>query len=119
MREAPVEKHLTEGVQKLTGLCIKLLPASMVGLPDRIVLLPRGTLWFVELKRPKGGVLSAMQGLAHKHLRRLGFTVLVLSTKEEIDAKLKEWKENNGRNYARGFEEKHKALGRERDDRGG
>ena len=42
-------------------------------MPDRIVLLPGGRIVFVELKRPKGGVLDKRQKWWADTLVRLGF----------------------------------------------
>ncbi len=51
MKEAAVEQYLRERVRDLGGLAIKIVPASAVGLPDRVVLLD-GQCWWVEVKRP-------------------------------------------------------------------
>ncbi|EEP0571363.1 VRR-NUC domain-containing protein, partial [Salmonella enterica] len=48
--------------------------------PDRIVLLPGGRLVFVECKAP-GKAPRADQGREHERLRALGFTVVVLDSK--------------------------------------
>lgn len=48
--------------------------------PDRIVLLPGGRLIFVECKAP-GEQPRADQLREHKRLRALGFTVVVLDSK--------------------------------------
>ena len=88
MREAPVEAHLIDRVTQLGGMAIKLHP-YIAGLPDRLVLLPGGRILFVELKRPKRGVVAIIQTAIHNQLRKLGFTVLILDTKEKIDEHLR------------------------------
>lgn len=85
MREQPVEEHLRDTAKALGGIAIKLVPLNYVGIPDRIVLLPGARVIFVELKRPKGGVVSKAQSVWHKRLRDWGFDVFVLNTKERID----------------------------------
>ena len=78
MRETRVERALTAVVKARSGWAVKLLP-SVSGLPDRIVLLPGGRIIFVELKAP-GKSAEAHQLVVHERLRKLGFTVEVLSS---------------------------------------
>lgn len=85
MKETEVEKVLRLEVKDLGGWAIKFLP-SVRGLPDRIILLPGGKILFVETKSPTGTV-KPHQSVVHNRLRRLGFTVLVLST----TAAVREW----------------------------
>ncbi len=82
MKESRVEKVLGWEVKDRGGWAIKFLP-SVSGLPDRIVLLPGGRIYFVELKSPTGTV-KPHQTVIHNRLRRLGFEVLVLNTTERI-----------------------------------
>lgn len=72
-------------VLALRGQCIKLNPLGLRGIPDRLVLLPGGVVLFVELKRPKGYKYEPLQLRWHDKLRKLGFTVLVINTKEAIE----------------------------------
>lgn len=83
--ENEVEGHLRRRVEKAGGLCVKFLPDFARGFPDRIVLLPRGVLVWVETKRPQGGVLSPAQKVQHVLLRRLGQRVGVVWTKDQAD----------------------------------
>ncbi len=85
MLEASVEKYLCQRIEALGGYCIKLHPLSIVGIPDRLVLLPGGFVAFVELKRPRGGRYSAKQNLWEKRLKGLGMRVARLKNKGEID----------------------------------
>ena len=84
-RERAVEQYLRRQVEARGGRCVKFDPSSTRGWPDRIVLLPHGHLIWVELKRPRGGVVSPAQRVAHEELRRLGQNVVVLKSKEEVD----------------------------------
>lgn len=83
--EKLIEGYLRKKVIKLGGLCIKLLPFCMAGLPDRLVILPGGRIYFIELKRESGGKLSPMQKIVFSKLEKLGFPVYVLNTYELID----------------------------------
>ena len=83
--ENEVESYLRRKVEKSGGLCVKFLPDFARGFPDRIVLLPRGVLGWVETTRPQGGVLSPVQKVQHVLLRRLGQRVEVVWTKDQAD----------------------------------
>jgi hypothetical protein len=82
MRENRVEATLRVSVRERGGWAIKLLP-SVSGLPDRIVLMPGGRLYFVELKSPTGTV-KPHQTVIHNRLRTLGFVVEVLVSPEAV-----------------------------------
>lgn len=61
------------------------------GWPDRLLVWPdgRGTTDWVELKRPKGGIFQPKQEQVHEDLRSCGALVMVISTRELVDAYLK------------------------------
>ena len=61
---------------------------SLTGVPDRIVLLPRGKIGFVEVKRP-GERPRPIQVKRIEELRELGFKVFVLDDEKDIDEILK------------------------------
>ena len=84
MRETHVEKTLRLKVKARGGWAIKLLP-SVSGLPDRIVLLPGGRIYFVELKSPTGTV-APHQTVVHRRLRTLGFVVEVLGNPAAVES---------------------------------
>jgi hypothetical protein len=71
--EKDIERALGRMVGKHGGLCLKWVCPGWAGVPDRIVLLPGGRIIFVELKRPKGGVVSARQKWWANKLKTLGF----------------------------------------------
>ena len=79
--EKGIETKLRDAVKTLKGLAIKIYCLSFTGLPDRIVLMPGGRIWFVELKAP-GKKPSPQQLLVHGLLRKLGFEVWVIDTRE-------------------------------------
>lgn len=82
--ERDIEKKLRDMVRKHGGKCLKWTCPGEAGVPDRIVLMPGGRVYFVETKRPKGGKLSALQKYRHKCLRALGFWVCVAWTLEDV-----------------------------------
>ena len=72
--EREIETKLRLMVVRAGGKCLKWVCPGWSGVPDRIVLLPRGCIVFVELKRPKGSKVSELQRWWAKELRALGFT---------------------------------------------
>ena len=89
MREREIEEYLRLGVKRLGGMAFKFTSPGNAGVPDRIVLLPDGKIYFVELKRP-GGKTSPLQEMQISGLRRLGQDVRVIDSKEGVEAFLNE-----------------------------
>ena len=89
MREKEIEKKLTQAVKHMGGICPKLVSPGFDGMPDRIVLLPKGRMAFVEVKAP-GERPRPLQMARHRLLRRLGFRVYVLDSIEQIGGILDE-----------------------------
>lgn len=87
-REAHVEKYLRQRVQDVGGLCIKLNPAGCVGIPDRLVLLSGGRLAFVEVKKPKGGVVGRLQFVWRDRLIEMGFVHRFVFRHEDVEEML-------------------------------
>lgn len=77
----------------MRGLCVKLDPTGLVGIPDRLVMLPGGVLFFVELKRPKGGSWARMQRHWAYLLEKVGQTCLKAKSIAEVDAILAPYKQ--------------------------
>lgn len=82
--EKVIERKLVEAVKANGGMCIKLLCDNLLGLPDRMVLMPHGKIAFVELKTT-GRKPRRIQVFMHKKLRALGFRVDVIDTTEGIN----------------------------------
>lgn len=70
--------------QQLKGWHIKLSSLHITGLPDRICLLPRGRLFFAEIKTT-GQKPRKIQLWVHTKLRNLGFSVWVVDSTEIIN----------------------------------
>jgi len=83
MREKEIEKKLTLEAKKRGGLALKFISPGFDGMPDRIVLMPKGKIAFVEVKAP-GKHPRPLQMARHKLLRSLGFKVFVLDDEKEI-----------------------------------
>jgi hypothetical protein len=82
--ERDIEIYFCRKVRGLGGWAFKWVCPGHSGVPDRIVLLPGGAVWFVELKQP-GGRLSALQRAVGALLKRLGMNYCVIWTTEQVD----------------------------------
>ena len=91
MLEKQIEAKLKREVKRIGGLALKFVSPGYAGVPDRIVLLPKGKLCFVELKAP-GRKLRPLQLKRKKQLKRLGFKVYVIDSFEKIDLFIQEVK---------------------------
>lgn len=81
--EKQVEDKLVKSVKRKKGIAVKFSSPWMTGMPDRIVLLPGGRIFFVELKN-ENGKLSPRQKVVHGILASLGFKVEVISSLAEV-----------------------------------
>lgn len=81
VRESSVEAHLVKCMQAIGGDAIKFPQGE--GLPDRLCCY-KGKTWFVETKTT-GGVLSPLQIERHAKLRKMGFTIYVPFTNDQVD----------------------------------
>lgn len=89
MLEKNIERKLVKETKACQGMCLKFTSPSMTGMPDRIILLPKGKIGFVEVKR-KGERPRSIQIKRINDLRDLGFKVFVLDDQQDIDKILKE-----------------------------
>jgi hypothetical protein len=84
MTEKTIEKNLRDRVKLLGGLAIKFFSPWFTGMPDRIVLMPGGRIYFVEVKSP-GAELKPRQRIVIPFLIKLGFTVLVIDSESDLN----------------------------------
>lgn len=89
MREKTVETKLVQAVKSMGGLAPKFISPGLDGVPDRLVLLPKGKLAFIELKAP-GKKLRPLQVRRKKQLESLGFSVYCIDRPEQIGGILDE-----------------------------
>jgi hypothetical protein len=74
--ESAVERRFVRYMKQSEDLCLclKFTCQGSTGWPDRMVLLPKGRVVFVEFKRP-GGKLRPLQKERHRQLKELGHEV--------------------------------------------
>ena len=90
MLEKEVEQYLCKRVkEELHGWALKFVSPGQNGVPDRIVLVPMGRIYFVETKAP-GKKLRKLQEWVCGLIKGLGFAVLRLDTKDKVDAFVRE-----------------------------
>ena len=83
--EKEIERKLKAIVEgELKGKCLKWVCPGWRGVPDRILLFPGGRVYFVELKRPKGGKVDPLQTWWKRQLEGLGFTVWRICNTEQL-----------------------------------
>jgi|SRR5215217_266568 len=86
MREKTLEAKLRKQIKLRKGLALKWVSPGFTGVPDRIVIMPGGLVYLVEMKCKKG-TLSPRQQVVIPQLQKLGLDVRVI----DDDIKLKEF----------------------------
>lgn len=81
--ESQVESRLLKQLEGF-GLCLKWVSPGNSGVPDRIIVV-RGRVFFVELKKPKSGKLSALQKWRQRQFLKNGVDIVCLWTFEDVD----------------------------------
>lgn len=84
MLEKQIEAYLVKRVKALGGVAYKFVSPAHRGVADRVVCLPDGQTWFIELKT-EGGRLSALQQVFGKEMERMNQRYCVLWSKEQVD----------------------------------
>ena len=87
--EKDIERKLVRGIQIQGGMCRKFVSPGWAGAPDRIVLLPGGRMYFIEMKRP-GEEPEPLQQHRIEELRVLGFKARSINNEEDVNNFLKE-----------------------------
>lgn len=89
MREKTIEQKLVREVKLRGGICPKFTSPGYDGMPDRLVILPKGHIGFVEVKAP-GEKPRPIQLSRHRLLKALGVKVYVLDDPGQIGGILDE-----------------------------
>jgi hypothetical protein len=80
--ESNLEAFFVKRVRLVGGRAFKWVP-TIAGVPDRMVLMPGGRAYFVELKQ-EGEKPGPLQIVWHDRLRALGFEVYVIDSKAAV-----------------------------------
>ena len=89
MLEKQIERYLVDRVKLLGGRAYKFTSPAHRGVADRIVCLPNGQTWFVEVKT-EGGRLSALQKVFMSDMALMRQKYVCLWNKKQIDGWLDE-----------------------------
>lgn len=79
-----LEQKLTRMVEARGGLCLKLGSPSVRGIPDRLILMPKGRAYLVEAKGD-GDRLRPEQVRMGPKLSARGFPMWVVRTFDEVE----------------------------------
>jgi hypothetical protein len=79
-----LERKMGEKIRAKNGLFLKWVSPSFSGVPDRIVLMPGGKCFFVEMKTT-GKKLKHRQIVIRRLLESLGFTFYVVDSIESLE----------------------------------
>ena len=82
--EKQIEACLVKKVKALGGVAYKFVSPAHRGVADRIVCLPGGVVWFIELKT-ENGRLSPLQKVFADEMARMNQNYCVLWSKEDVD----------------------------------
>lgn len=85
IREVSIEGYLKSSVEGAGGLCIKLSPMGLRGIPDRLIVLAGPRVIFAEVKKPRGGIISKMQHWWRGKLVALGCEHRFILTRADVD----------------------------------
>ena len=89
MLEKQIESYFVKAVRRIGGVAYKFTSPVQRGVADRIVCLPDGSTWFVELKT-EGGRLSPLQQVFQSEMARLNQKYVCLWSKDHVDEWIKE-----------------------------
>ena len=87
--ESQLERKFCDKIKHFGGLPLKFISPGRAGVPDRIVLLPGGKIYFVELKNEVGKT-SIIQEYVFEKFERLGFKVKIINSVESLNNFLQE-----------------------------
>lgn len=85
MTESQIEARMARMIRERGGLCYKWVSPGAAGVPDRIVVTPKGQTIYIELKTEVGR-LQRIQQWQIGELRARGADVRVLHGWEQVRA---------------------------------
>ena len=85
MAEKEIERRMCELIKMRGGLTYKFISPGNSGAPDRIVITPTGSVWFVELKTEKGKLTKLQRHQLAELEKRGANTRVIFGLKAAID----------------------------------
>lgn len=95
MLEKQVEAKLVKQIKLMGGRAYKFISPGNIGVPDRIVFWPDGTIELVELKTRTGRLSQAQQRQIDR-FQKMNCSVHVLRGVEGVDAYLESCRRTRG-----------------------
>ncbi len=90
-REAKIEEWLVKQIKELGGIADKFVSPANPGVPDRLIVMPGGKVYFVELKTEIGR-LSNIQKWQRDRYRERGAEVRIVKGMDQAKEFIKELK---------------------------
>ena len=84
LTEKEVERYLDAEIKKLGGFTRKWVSPNYVGVPDRIIFMPKGHIVFVEVKTNTGH-LTVRQQRELEMINNIGATAYACFGKKGVD----------------------------------
>lgn len=75
--EKDIERYVRREIERMGGRVLKWVCPGCDGVPDRIVLMPGGRIWFIEFKTDAGRP-APLQVWWQKELKGLGFNAFII-----------------------------------------
>ena len=85
VKEAVVERELVHRVERLGGVCEKVMIVGKRGFFDRLIILPGPRIIFAEIKRPRFGRVAPHQQQYYDRFKALGVEVYFVRNSADID----------------------------------
>lgn len=89
MTEKQIETRLRDRVKQAGGKALKFVSPGYNGVPDRLIFMPGGRIYLVELKTP-GKKLTPLQQKRKQEFKQLGFRYYVIDSYEAVEGFLSE-----------------------------
>lgn len=84
MLEKEVEKRFCKAIKERGGMALKFESPGMAGVPDRLILMPCGSVAFAEIKAPNKK-MRPLQLHRKAQLEALGFRVYLVDCMDCIE----------------------------------
>ena len=92
--ESKIEEWLVNQIKLMGGIADKFVSPANPGVPDRLIVMPNGKIYFVELKATWGS-LSNIQKWQRERYGKLGADVRIVKGMDQAKDFVKELKNEN------------------------